>query len=73
MIKKDALKYQYYGEDIPEVLFDLEADPKELQNHAEDPNYSEAMTAFRIRRGELGFGPEADPDYRNAGYQKQKE
>ena len=73
MIKKDALKYQYYGEDIPEVLFDLEADPKELENHAEDPNYSEAMTAFRIRRGELGFGPEADPDYRNAGYQKQKE
>ena len=29
MIKRDHLKYQYYGRDMPEVLFDLSRDPEE--------------------------------------------
>ena len=37
MIKRDALKYQYYGPDMPEVLFDLERDPEELVNAIDDP------------------------------------
>lgn len=68
MIKRDALKYQYYGEDAPEVLFDLEADPSERHNFAGEARYADALESFRRRRGELGFGPNADPDYRNAGY-----
>ena len=68
MIKQDSLKYQYYGEDVPEVLFDLAKDPGETTNLADDPTYSGAMNAFRKRRAELGFGPSADPDYVNAGY-----
>ncbi len=68
MIKRDHLKYQYYGEGIPEVLFDLERDPKETTNLAGDPSYREAMNAFRTRLAELGHGPQADAGYRNAGY-----
>ena len=68
MIKRDALKYQYYGEDIPEVLFDLEKNPDETQNFADDPAYEEAMTRFRNRRDALGHGPDANPNYVNAGY-----
>ncbi len=69
MIKQDALKYQYYGKDAPEVLFDLDADPGETQNAALDPAYAEKMNAFRRRLMELGHGPEANSAYRNAGYQ----
>lgn len=68
MIKQDALKYQYYGEAMPEVLFDLEKDPAEHANVADDPAYAAAMAAFRKRLASLGHGPNADPDYRNAGY-----
>jgi len=68
MIKRDALKYQYYGEQAPEVLFDLDADPGESSNLIDQPPYAGALEGFRRRRGELGFGPGADPDYRNAGY-----
>jgi choline-sulfatase len=68
MIKQDSLKYQYYGEDIPEVLFDLAADPAELVNVADKPKYSEDMEKFRTRRNQLGHGPEGDSQYRNAGY-----
>jgi choline-sulfatase len=68
MIKRDDLKYCYYGEDVPEVLFDLERDPDETTNFATDPEYADAMETFRERRGELGYGPNADPDYETAGY-----
>jgi choline-sulfatase len=68
MIKQDHLKYQYYGETIPEVLFDLENDPGETANVAEEPAYAEAMARFRARRAQLGHGPDADPQYKNAGY-----
>jgi choline-sulfatase len=68
MIKQDALKYQYYGDDGPEVLFDLDEDPGETTNVAEVPAYTEAMAQFRVRLAELGHGPDADPNYENAGY-----
>jgi choline-sulfatase len=68
MIKQDALKYQYYGEDAPEVLFDLTQDPGEHNNVAGDAAYAAAMTRFRERLAALGHGPDADPHYVNAGY-----
>jgi len=68
MIKRDDLKYCYYGEDVPEVLFDLERDPDETENLIDDPAYADAVGAFRARRGELGYGPDADPEYGTAGY-----
>ena len=50
MIKRDALKYQYYGPDMPEILFDLEQrDPEELVNFIDDPAYASALTDLRRR------------------------
>jgi choline-sulfatase len=68
MIKRDHLKYQYYGPDRPEVLFDLERNPGETVNYIDDPAYADAVAAFRLRCAELGHGPNADPRYVNAGY-----
>jgi choline-sulfatase len=68
MIKRRGLKYCYYGEELPEVLFDLDRDPDETTNLADDPEYTDAMRAFRRRRAELGYGPDADPGYETAGY-----
>ena len=69
MIKQDALKYQHYGESVPEVLFDLHNDPNEDVNVAQEPEYAEAMAAFHKRLSELGHGPNADLQYKNAGYE----
>jgi hypothetical protein len=49
-------------------LFDLDRDPEESTNRATDPEYADVMATFRTRRGELGYGPEADPNYGTAGY-----
>jgi choline-sulfatase len=68
MIKRDDLKYCYYGEETPEVLFDLERDPEETTNFADDPEYDDEVARFRERRAELGYGPDGDPDYETAGY-----
>ncbi|HEY6739384.1 MAG TPA: sulfatase-like hydrolase/transferase [Actinopolymorphaceae bacterium] len=68
MIKQGSLKYQYYGEAMPEVLFDLAADPSETQDFIDDPTYTLAVASFRARRASLGYGPDADPQYQNAGY-----
>jgi len=37
-------------------------------NSVADPAYAKAVEAFLKRRGELSCGPNADPDYVNAGY-----
>jgi hypothetical protein len=50
MIKQDDLKYQYYGRDIPEVLFDLEREPGEITNVAARSDYAAAMSRFRAPR-----------------------
>lgn len=70
MIKQDHLKYQYYGSKMPEVLFDLKHDPKEEQDFANDPDYAAHMSRFRARLAELGHGPDADVNYKNAGYNR---
>jgi choline-sulfatase len=56
MIKRDHLKYQYYGPDYPEVLFDLERDPKENANLLNEHRYKEEVDYFRARCTELGYG-----------------
>ncbi len=68
MIKRDNLKYQYYGDDGPEVLFDLEKDPGENINVAQETDYSDKIKMFRDRLSQLGHGPNADKNYKNAGY-----
>ena len=68
MINRDQLKYQYYGEEMPEVLFDLASDPNELSNVIDAPEHAGAVAAFRTRVAELGHGPDADPNYVDAGY-----
>lgn len=68
MIKQDDLKYQYYGQEIPEVLFDLATDPHEDNNCIDDPSYADRVSAFRARLSELGYGPDADSGYTNAAY-----
>jgi len=68
MIKRDDLKYIYYEKDGTEILFDLATDPDETKNFIADPECTEAVEAFRKRRNELAFGPDAAPDYVNAGY-----
>ena len=61
MIKRDHLKYQFYGRDMPEVLFDLSRNPEETINFVADPRYRDVLAEFRARRGELGYGPNAVP------------
>ena len=68
MIKQDALKYQYYGKDIPEVLFDLDNDPSESKNVIDEPQYAQDKIKFQTRLAELGHGPNANSQYKNAGY-----
>ena len=68
MIKRDHLKYQYYGREMPEVLFDLSINPEETINFVGDPRYADSLAKFRSRRDELGYGPNAAADYKNAGY-----
>jgi choline-sulfatase len=57
MIKWDDLKYQWYGDDCPEALFDLKSDPREMRNAINDVQYADLLPEFRKRRDELGFAP----------------
>ena len=56
MIKRDQLKYQYYGPEMPEVLFDLERNPQESVNYVNHPQYADRVAAFRERLVALGHG-----------------
>lgn len=55
MIKRDSLKYQYYGSDGPDVLFDLARDPGELEDVSTEPANAEVMASFRRRAAVLGY------------------
>jgi len=68
LVKRDDLKYQYYGDSDSEVLWDLDRDPSETENFVDDPAYADAVERFRDRRDELGYGPNPDPGYDGAGY-----
>lgn len=48
MIKKDDLKYQWYGYEGSEILFDLKKDPMECNDVSLEPAYEEQMKQFRI-------------------------
>jgi len=43
MIKRDDVKWQYCGPQIPEVLFDAAGDPHETANLAVDSEYAGAV------------------------------
>jgi len=58
MVKRGDLKYQWYGPEMPEVLFDLAHDPGELVNVLDRPEYAGALTGLRARRDALGYGGE---------------
>ena len=68
MIKQGNLKYQYYGPNTPEVLFDLARDPQERVNLIEDLTYADDYKRFRQRCEALGFGTDANPGYVNTGH-----
>jgi len=68
MIKQDHLKYQWYGDDESEVLFDLNTNTDETINYINDKEYIEEIKKFRKRCTELGFGPNPNSKYINAGY-----
>lgn len=59
MIKRDALKYQYYSTDNSEVLFDLNADYTESSNLISLSRYAEAVAYFRQRIQDFGFAVKA--------------
>ncbi|MFC6964805.1 sulfatase-like hydrolase/transferase [Halocatena marina] len=67
MIKQDDLKFIHYP-DNPDVLFDLADDPGETTNCINETEYINAVTDFRDRLAGLGYGPDADPNYSDAGY-----
>ena len=68
MIKHDSLKYFYHPEG-DDLLLDLDRDEDETTNRIDEPRYTAALDRFETRRAELGYGPDADPGYRHAGYQ----
>ncbi len=53
MIKRDHLKFLNYGDEGPDVLFDLEKDPRENVNVIDRPEYRDAVERFRKRLGEV--------------------
>ncbi len=48
MIRDERFKYWHFN-GMPDVLFDLEADPGELRNVAGDPSYMAAIQDLRVR------------------------
>jgi choline-sulfatase len=68
MVKQGDLKYCYFDDDGPEVLFDLSRDPGETTNYADDSEYADVVERFRERRDELGYGLDTNTGYENAGY-----
>lgn len=55
MIKRDFLKYQYYGETSTEILFDLQRNPEETINYIDDKKYAGLIKEFRLRKRDLGY------------------
>jgi arylsulfatase A-like enzyme len=48
MIRDRRIKYWHFN-GLPDVLFDLEKDPGELRNRAEDPEYRDIVQQYRLK------------------------
>jgi arylsulfatase A-like enzyme len=48
MVRDTEFNYWHFN-GVPDVLFDLKKDPKELRNVAEDPAYSEVVQRYRVK------------------------
>jgi choline-sulfatase len=68
MIKHGDLKYFYHPEG-DDLLFDLDRDDDETTNRIDEDRYADDVARFEERLAELGYGPNADPDYTDAGYE----
>ncbi len=56
MIKKDDLKYQWYGDDQSEILFDLKRNPSETENYIENVTYSQYRENYvMIKKDDLKY------------------
>ena len=47
LLRKGPWKYQYFAEASPALLFNIENDPQECVNLAEDPQYLEVLNKLR--------------------------
>jgi choline-sulfatase len=73
MLRSGRYKYVYYPEN-PDQLFDLEADPRELENLAEDPAYDPVRTRLATRlRERVDPDPETVDSRAKADQRRRKE
>lgn len=61
MVKKNALKLIDFDNRMPRVLFDLEHDPQELHNVAENPAYAQALAELQSILDEYRHGERSGP------------
>lgn len=55
MIKRDDLKYHWYGDTETELLFDLKRDPQENEDRMREEDYQKQIQYFRDKKTKLGF------------------
>jgi len=53
MLRKGRWKYVYFSEGHPSLLFDIENDPRELLNIADDPEYADTLSGLREQLFEI--------------------
>ena len=58
MLRKGRWKYLHFAEDNPALLFDIENDPRELSNLADDPDHADIQAGLRQQLFEI-LDPEA--------------
>ena len=47
MLRKGRWKYVYFAQGHPALLFDIESDPREVLNLADDPEYANILAELR--------------------------
>jgi choline-sulfatase len=58
MLRRDRWKYVYFAEGHPALLFDIENDPRELSNLADDSEHAKVLARLREQLFEI-LDPEA--------------
>jgi choline-sulfatase len=53
MLRQGCWKYVYFAEGHPALLFDIENDPRELANLAEEPDYAQTVMELRAQLLEI--------------------